>query len=329
MGGNLLLLEFEFEDEAKRVSKSGVRRFRGRSFCLEIWNPSVGCLEGGGGGARLVCVRILGLPLHLWGRNLFKRFGDSCGRFVAVDENTVERRILQWARVLIETREWQHPSSMQVVAGSSCFALQLWWEEELCFSTVLPSHGFGARKLKDDEVALARAEGSVGTLPSASEASLHPEKLPPPVSGSGAPTSNKIKAVESLAQACEGASMDLGQHSVARAHSGLACAKAFGPGLEKALVSAKYGPPFKPNTPAPSSDLGQGSPKCPSCLRKRAFAPIPCIVGTPQMEATTSPVAEISFPAETHNSQGKPSFPPISSRGEHFFFFYSFLGSGD
>ena len=246
-----------------------------------------------------------------------------------MDENTVEHRILQWARVLIETREWQHPSSMQVVAGSSCFALQLWWEEELCFSTVLPSHGFGARKLKDDEVALACAEGSVGTLPSASEASLHPEKLPPPVSGSGAPASNKIKAVESLAQACEGASMDLGQHSVARAHSGLACAKAFGPGLEKALVSAKYGPPFKPNTPAPSSDLGQGSPKCPSCLRKRAFAPIPCIVGTPQMEATTSPVAEISFPAETHNSQGKPSFPPISSRGEHFFFFYSFLGSGD
>ncbi|RVW12506.1 hypothetical protein CK203_082430 [Vitis vinifera] len=252
MGGNLLLLEFEFEDEAKRVSKSGVRRFRGRSFCLEIWNPSVGCLEGGGGGARL------------------------------------------WARVLVETREWQHPSSMQVVAGSSCFALQLWWEEELCFSTVLPSHGFGARKLKDDEVALARAEGA------------------------GALASDKIKAVENLAQACEGASMDLGQHSVARAHSGLACAKAFGPGLEKALVSAKYGPPFKPNTPAPSSDLGQGSPNCPSCLRKRAFAPIPCIVGTPQMEAMTSPVAEISFPAETHNSQGKPSFPPISSRGEHF-----------
>ena len=31
MGGNLLLLEFEFADEAERVSKSGVRHFRGRS----------------------------------------------------------------------------------------------------------------------------------------------------------------------------------------------------------------------------------------------------------------------------------------------------------
>ena len=112
MGGNLWFLEFDFADEAERVSKSGVRRFRGRSFCLERWNPSVGCLEGGRGGARLVWVRILGLPLHLWGRNLFKRFGDSCGRFMVVDENTAERRNLQWAKVLVETREWQHPSSL-------------------------------------------------------------------------------------------------------------------------------------------------------------------------------------------------------------------------
>ena len=36
---NLLLLEFEFADEAERVSKSGARRFGGRSFCLEKWKP--------------------------------------------------------------------------------------------------------------------------------------------------------------------------------------------------------------------------------------------------------------------------------------------------
>ena len=201
MGGNLLLLEFEFADETRRVSKSGVRCFRGRSFCLESWNPSVGCLEGEGGGAHLVWVRILGLPLHFWGRNLFKRFGDSCGRFVVVDENTTECRNLQWARVLVETREWKHPSSLQAVVGSSCFTLQLWWEENPCISIVVPSHGFGARKLRDDEVALARIEESVGTLPFASKASLPPEKLPPPVLGSGAPTSDKTEVVECLAQA--------------------------------------------------------------------------------------------------------------------------------
>ena len=144
---------------------------------------------------------------------------------------------------------------------------------------MLPSHGFGARKLRDDEVAFVCVEGSMSTLPSTSKASLPPEKLPPPVSGSGSLASNKNEVVESLIQACKGSSMDLGQRPIARAHSGLACAKAFGPGLEKTLVSAKFGPSFKPNAPAPSSNLGQGSSKCPSCLRKRDFALTPCTVG--------------------------------------------------
>ena len=123
---NLLLLEFEFADEAKRVFQSGARRFRGRSFCLEKWKPSVGCFEGDKGDPRLVWVRILGLPLHLWGRSLFRKFGDSCGRFVAVDENKAEHRNLKWARILVEIKGWEHPSSLQVVAGPFCFALQLW-----------------------------------------------------------------------------------------------------------------------------------------------------------------------------------------------------------
>ena len=135
-------MEFEFADETERVHNSGTRRFRGRNFCLEKWKPFVGCLEGDRGGARLVWVRILGLPLHLWRISLFKKFGDSCGRFVTVDENTAERRNLKWARVLVETR-LAHPSSLQVVAGPSCFGLQLWWEDEPCISTMLPSHGLG------------------------------------------------------------------------------------------------------------------------------------------------------------------------------------------
>ena len=197
---NLLLLEFEYSNEAERVYNSGTRRFRGRSFCLEKWKPSMGCLEGDKGDARLVWVRILGLPLHLWESSLFKKFGDSCGRFVAMDQNTVERQNLKWARILVETRGWQHPSSFQVVVGPSCFALQLWWEEEPCFYIVLPSHEFGARKLGEDEMALSRAKGSVDSRPSSS-AFPQPEKLPPPVLGSGAPVADKTGAAAPLSHA--------------------------------------------------------------------------------------------------------------------------------
>ncbi|RVX20006.1 hypothetical protein CK203_004812 [Vitis vinifera] len=159
---NLMLLEFEFEDEAKRD-------------------------------ARHVWVRILGLPLHLWGRSLFKQFGDSYGRYVAVDENTAERRNLKWARVLVETRGWQHPSSLQVVAGTSCYALQLWWEEEPCLSSVIPASRSDAWKIEDEVVAPSRAMGRVDPQPP-STVILQPEKLPSPILGTGAPITDMTGA---------------------------------------------------------------------------------------------------------------------------------------
>ena len=137
-------------------------------------------------------------------------------------------------------------------------------------------------------MAPSRAEGSVSTSPSSST-SLQPEKLPPPVLGSGAPASDKTIATDCLTQACE---EEMGQHLDAKAQSGLACIKTFGPGLGKAQVSAKLGNPFKPIV---SGDLGQGSLRCLSCLRKGIPAPTPTTNGTPQMEAS-SPVVETSPP---------------------------------
>ena len=38
---------------------------------------------------------MLGLPLHLWGEEFFKKLDDACRGFLAVDKETRERRILQ------------------------------------------------------------------------------------------------------------------------------------------------------------------------------------------------------------------------------------------
>ncbi|KAL6343049.1 hypothetical protein AAG906_017861 [Vitis piasezkii] len=290
---------FEFENEAERVFNSGSRCFRGRSFCLEKWKPSVGCLEGVRGEVRHVWVRILGLPLHLWGRSIFKKFGDSCGRFVAVDENTADRWNLKWARVLVETKGWQHPSSLQVVAGPSCFAMQLWWEEEPCFSPVIPSHGSGVWKIGEDEVAPSRAKGSVDSRPS-STVLPQTEKLPSPVLGSGAPTSDKTGAAATPSHAHEvetgrhplspARDLETGQCMDALAHSGLACGASFGPGLGKAQVSASLGSPPKPLTLS---------------ARRRREAPAPALTfaESPQMEAwprldTPTSATEPSLPVE-------------------------------
>ena len=84
-------------------------------------------------------VRIMGLPLHLWGMNFFKRLGDACGRFVSVDEDTMERRNLQWARILVGVRGWNLLSSLWLVTGFICFTVQLWWETAPWISEVQSS----------------------------------------------------------------------------------------------------------------------------------------------------------------------------------------------
>lgn len=70
---------------------------------------------------------------------MFKRLGDACGCFMAIDEDTAERRNLQWARILVRIRGWKFPSSLQVVVGSLCFVIQLWWEVPQWVSEVQPS----------------------------------------------------------------------------------------------------------------------------------------------------------------------------------------------
>ncbi|KAL6349008.1 hypothetical protein AAG906_033664 [Vitis piasezkii] len=47
-------------------------------------------------------VRVVGLPLHLWNREVFKLIGDGCGGFIAVDDKTDSMTKLQWARLLVK-----------------------------------------------------------------------------------------------------------------------------------------------------------------------------------------------------------------------------------
>ena len=68
---------------------------------------------------------------------MFKRIGDCCGGFAAVDLETENFMQLQWARILVKTEREDLPRSLQVVMGSSCFVIQLWWEVLACLSVVV------------------------------------------------------------------------------------------------------------------------------------------------------------------------------------------------
>ena len=111
MGGGLMLFEFELVSEAERVLARGKRKVLGSVLLLERWHLKVGCFSNGAF-ANKVCVRVVGLLLHLWNHEVFKLLGDGCGGFIDVDIKTTSMAELQWARLLVKMVGKDTPSSI-------------------------------------------------------------------------------------------------------------------------------------------------------------------------------------------------------------------------
>ena len=45
----------------------------------------------------------MGLPLHFWNLEVFRKLWDSCGGFVAVYDDITNFMQLQWARLLVRS----------------------------------------------------------------------------------------------------------------------------------------------------------------------------------------------------------------------------------
>ena len=68
-------------------------------------------------------MRVLGLPMHLWGKEFFKRLGDACGGYVTMDVKTEERCHLKWARLLIKSNGRNSSCWFLVVDRKDVFAI--------------------------------------------------------------------------------------------------------------------------------------------------------------------------------------------------------------
>ena len=124
-GGALLLFDFDESSEAERVLIREARRFKENFLHLERWYPEVGCLRKEGS-LKELWVRVLGLPLHLWGQEVFKKLRDHCEGCVTVDEDIALSSHLQWVRILVKYNRRVLPESLQVDVGSFSFFVQLW-----------------------------------------------------------------------------------------------------------------------------------------------------------------------------------------------------------
>ena len=119
-----ILLEFEYVGEAKRALSSGNKLVGGVQLGLERWSPRCGS-EDEGGSRKEVWVKILGLPVSLWVPSILRKVGDECGGFVAMDPQTEKMVDLEWARILVKTKNGVLPSRLDIVVEVVCYSLSL------------------------------------------------------------------------------------------------------------------------------------------------------------------------------------------------------------
>ncbi|RVW60788.1 hypothetical protein CK203_033504 [Vitis vinifera] len=88
------LLEFELKIEAEKALKDGVISVNGFDIQLEKWSQRTGCLMEEEK-EREAWVRILGLPISLWDRDILRKIGEGCGGFLDIDAKTERMEELQ------------------------------------------------------------------------------------------------------------------------------------------------------------------------------------------------------------------------------------------
>ncbi|RVW16323.1 hypothetical protein CK203_067824 [Vitis vinifera] len=159
MNEGKVLLEFELVKEAEKALVDGEIEVGGFVMRLEKWSQRTGCLseEEKEGEA---WVRIVGLPISLWNRDILSKIGEGCGGFVDIDEKTERKEELQWARIRVRINGGKIPKMVEICVENLCYSLSLWWETRPTMrvtSTVEKGKSIGA----DEEDEGGGAEGEV------------------------------------------------------------------------------------------------------------------------------------------------------------------------
>ena len=143
------LLEFELITEAVKALDMAEISVGGFVMRLEKWSPMSGwSMEEEK--EREAWVRIVGLPISLWNRDILSKIGEGCGGFLGIDVKTERMEELQWARIRVRRNEEKIPNMVEIWVENMCYSLTLWWETRPALR-VLPTGEKGKSPVTDGE----------------------------------------------------------------------------------------------------------------------------------------------------------------------------------
>ncbi|GAU34283.1 hypothetical protein TSUD_321290 [Trifolium subterraneum] len=123
MGGNMALIRSSVEGDVERMMKSKKETIEYYFMEVKPWNPGLFAVQ------REVWVQVYGIPLHIWGEDLFKKVGDKLGGFLDFDYKTTSMAIFDVARLKILSASWACIDAIiKVEVEGVCF--NLWVVEE-------------------------------------------------------------------------------------------------------------------------------------------------------------------------------------------------------
>ncbi|RVW74243.1 hypothetical protein CK203_051032 [Vitis vinifera] len=168
------LLEFEYLEEAQRISLSGEKMMGEIRLRFEKWNPWSGCREEKEE-SNEIWVRVFGLPVLLWNPTVLRRVGDECDGFIDIDSKMKKLEELQWARILVRADGGDKPSTLEIGIEEEVFTLALWWELKPSVKKLrVDSRRWG--EVKDDSISRSGSCVEVESAIEKTEAQLSSEE---------------------------------------------------------------------------------------------------------------------------------------------------------
>jgi hypothetical protein len=149
MGGNMALLRSPVEGDVQRLLRSKNECLSFYFTHLKPWNPGLLAAQ------REVWIQVYGIPLHVWGDNLFKMVGNKFGSFVDYDMETATMARFDVARLKIITAIWASiDETVKVEVEGVVFNLWVVEERGRHRSVVMDGKGF-----EDDGSVVVPSEG--------------------------------------------------------------------------------------------------------------------------------------------------------------------------
>lgn len=151
LNDSLFCFVFASEREAEYILKFNWS-VHGKPLFLDKWHPLGGCSKTH---RRLSSrwIRVMGLPLHLWGTEVFRAIENKCGGYLNIDELTQSGEEIRRARVLVKCNG-NVPEMVHIKAGGWVFALPV------CVESTVSCH-FGELAVQKNTWKVNNSEGGI------------------------------------------------------------------------------------------------------------------------------------------------------------------------